>query len=88
MTTSTERHREIIKQYNESNSVVIVVRKMQKLYPEAERLNRMQVHRFVRRFVQTGSVLDQRFKNTGRPRSSRDETKSIINKKVTFFSFY
>ena len=82
MTSSTERHREIIQLYNESNSVVSVVRKMKKIYPEAERLNRKQVHRIVR-----SSVLDQRYKNTGLPRIPRGEIKSIIYKTVTIFLF-
>ena len=75
MTSSTERHRKIILIYIESNSVVTVVRKMQKLYPEAERLNRMQVHRILRRFKQTGSVLDQHYKNTKRPIQGVHEVK-------------
>ena len=52
------------------------------LYPEAERLNRKQVHRIVR-----SSVLDQRYKNTGLPRIPRGEIKSIIYKTVNFFIF-
>ena len=57
MTTSTEHHREIIKLYYESNSVVIVVNNMQKLHPEEEKLNRVHVRRIVRRFEQTADII-------------------------------
>ena len=50
MALSTEMHRDIIKHFHESKSVVKVLRRMQKMYPEEKWLNRMQVHRIVRKF--------------------------------------
>ena len=61
----------VVKLYYTSRSPITVIREMQKLYPEEERFTRQQVHRIVRRFEQTGSVIDGRQKNSGRPRSAR-----------------
>lgn len=44
---------------------------MQKLYPDNEKLSKMQVHRIVKRFEQSGSVIDRRRSNAGRPKSVR-----------------
>lgn len=56
---------------------------MQKRYPNHERLTRLQVHRIVKRFEQTGSVIDGRHSNSGRPKSVRssesiEEVKKVI----------
>ena len=40
---------------------------MQKLYPEDERLTKVQIHRLVKRFEQTGSVQDNRHNNKIKP---------------------
>ena len=61
----------VVKLYYTSRSPITVIREMQTLYPEEERFTRQQVHRIVRRFEQTGSVIDGRQKNSGRPRSAR-----------------
>ncbi len=48
-----------------------VIRTTQKPYPGDERLSKMQIHRLVRRFQQTGSVEDMRHANSGRSITSR-----------------
>lgn len=62
---------EVVKLYYESYSPITVIRSMKKRYPNEEKLNKMQVHRIVKRFEQTGSVGDTRHANTGRPKSAR-----------------
>ena len=63
---------EVVKLYYKSQSPITVIREMQKIFPEEERLSRQQVHRTdIERFEQTGSVIDGRQKNSGRPRSAR-----------------
>ena len=56
---------------NKAQTSLTVIRKMQKLYPEEDQLNKMQIYRTVERFAESGSVLDRRHLNTGRPRSVR-----------------
>ena len=53
------------------------------MYPNEKVISRMQVHRVVKKFEETGSVLDQRHNNQGRPRTARSsenvgEIKDVI----------
>ena len=54
MATSSKKAAEVVKLYFETKSPVTVIRRMQKLYPEDERLTKVQIHRLVKRFEQTG----------------------------------
>jgi hypothetical protein len=83
MTLPIEKCTEVVKLYYESYSPVRVIRSMQKRYPEDGKLSKMQVHRIVKRFEQSGSVIDRRHGNTGRPKAVRssesiEQVKSAI----------
>ena len=71
MALPTERSAEVVKLYYKTGSPITVIREIQKLYPHEEKLTRQQIHRIVKRFELTGSVIDARRHNAGRPRSAR-----------------
>lgn len=70
---------EVVQLYFETHSPVTVIRVMRKRHPLDTKLTKLQVHRLLRRFQQTGLVEDTRLENTGRPRTSRsDEPVAVV----------
>ena len=83
MALPIEKCSEIVKLYYETHSPIAVIRLMQKQYPEDEKLNRVQVHRIVKRFEESGSIKDRRHANAGRLRTVRsteslEQVKAVI----------
>lgn len=64
MDISKQKAAEVVKLYFETHSPVKVIRVMRKGHPSDTKLTKLQVHRLVRRFQQTGSEEDARLKKT------------------------
>lgn len=62
MDISKQKAAEVVKLYFETHSPVKVIRVMRKGHPSDTKLTKLQVHRLVRRFQQTGSEEDARLK--------------------------
>ena len=76
MSTSKQTAAEMVKLYFETKSPITATLIKKKKYPDDATLTKFQMHPFVIRFQQTGSVEDSRQENTGRPRSRRMDVKS------------
>ena len=78
MALSKEQCAEIVKLNYKHNSPQTVIRMMQKRYPELRfKLNKMHIHRLVKKFEKTGSIEDGRRTNQ-RPKSAR--TPAVVTK--------
>lgn len=71
MEFSSKHYAEVVRLFYQTKSPIYVIRMMKKQYPDYKELNKWKIYRMVQRFEQTGSVLDFRHKNEGRPRSAR-----------------
>lgn len=81
---SNQKAAKVVQLYFKTHSPVTVIRVMRKRHPLDNKLTKLQVHRLVRRFQQTGSVEDTRLKNTGRPLTSRsDELVAVVKDLIT-----
>lgn len=82
MDFTAQQRGQIVRLYYLYKSPSCVLEVVKKEFPGCKKLSKRQLHRFVRKFEETGSLKDDRKENPGRPKASRSDENIVELKKI------